>query len=63
MLRPMRRALLAILIGSGLCLGCEPSIPEGVFACASDDDCPPGWVCRESNDRCYTTADPPPDAG
>lgn len=36
-------------------LGCEAEIPEGVFACAADEDCPPELVCRTNVSRCYRT--------
>lgn len=62
----MSRARLALLVLLGaLALGCEPTIPEGRFACVADDDCPPGLVCRENLARCYRTATPDdaPDGG
>lgn len=34
--------------------GCSVQIPEGVFACQSDQDCPAEWRCR-SDHRCYKT--------
>jgi len=51
-------------LGTGLCLcllfslfidGCDVSIPEGVFACSNDEQCPEGFSC--SSDRfCGETA-------
>lgn len=57
MLPPMTRALLigALLV---LCVGCEPSIPEGVFECDVDEDCPPEQRCDLRLSRCFT-----PDGG
>ena len=38
-----------------LCLiACAPEIPEGHFACQSDDECPGGWSCW-SDGFCYST--------
>lgn len=34
-------------------LGC--AIPDGRFGCSDDSDCPSGFVCRESDDRCWRT--------
>ena len=40
--------------------GCSASIPEGVYACASETDCPADFVCSrgEDDDRdyCYRSA-------
>jgi hypothetical protein len=44
---------------------CEPTIPEGRFACESDEDCPDELVCRTRVRRCFSTqadAGPSPDA-
>ena len=51
---------------------CSVDIPEGVFSCDQDDDCPHRWRCRHDG-YCYRTADdvipmedastPGPDAG
>ncbi|MEC7523901.1 MAG: hypothetical protein VYE22_28730 [Myxococcota bacterium] len=42
--------------------GCEAEIPEGVFACSEDADCPPELVCRTNVSRCFRTR-APSDAG
>jgi len=45
---------------------CEPTIPEGRFACESDEDCPDELVCRTRVRRCFSTqadAGPSRDAG
>lgn len=54
----MRRVAVSLL----LCLlgACEPIVPQGRFACATDEDCPDEMVCRSSRGRCYATED---DAG
>jgi hypothetical protein len=47
-------------------LGCEPTVPEGRFACQSDADCPDEMVCRPQVRRCYRShadAGTPSDAG
>lgn len=38
-----------------LCLACEPVVPEGRFACTTDEDCPDEMVCRGNVSRCYST--------
>lgn len=49
----MRRAAVSLLV---FALGaCEPTVPEGRFACDTDDDCPDEMVCRPSRGRCYLT--------
>ena len=61
----LRRALLALPLLAALG-GCEAKIPEGRFACESDEDCPPGLVCRPERARCYETRsdpEPRPDGG
>jgi hypothetical protein len=34
---------------------CEPSLPEGRFACEADEDCPDELVCRTRVRRCFST--------
>ena len=53
MLAGMFARLLA-LAALALAAGCQPTIPEGRYACAVDEDCPPEFVCRASA-RCYRT--------
>ncbi len=50
----MLRLLLAALL-SLLALGCEPTVPEGRFACDTDEDCPDEMVCRLERHRCFVT--------
>jgi hypothetical protein len=38
-----------------LLAACTPTLPEGRFACASDEDCPEEMVCRAARGRCYFT--------
>ena len=45
-----------------LALGaCKADIPDGVYACDSDADCPSGFSCRSDDDdsklRCFASAD------
>ena len=50
-LNPRARAALRLwLCAFGALLGasCKAKLPDGVFVCASDDDCPSGFRCRES---------------
>jgi hypothetical protein len=46
-----RLAVCLLLLCAG---GCEAKIPEGVFTCASADQCPPGWICEQG--LCYSSA-------
>ncbi len=48
----MRAVAVALLL---LVLGCEPVVPEGRCACATDEDCPDEMVCRPERGRCYAT--------
>lgn len=59
----MRRTLALLALIAGLLGACEPSIPEGVFDCETDADCPPDLVCRDGPQRCYLTREPVPDGG
>ncbi len=64
----MRRLALSAFALSALSLGaCTPVVPEGRFACLTDDDCPDEMVCRAERGRCYATradaAAPEDDAG
>lgn len=34
-------------------VACTPIVPEGRFACLTDDDCPDEMVCRPERGRCY----------
>ncbi|MGE0784519.1 MAG: hypothetical protein AB7S26_02445 [Sandaracinaceae bacterium] len=54
--RIARSVLAAVLFGC--LLGCEPTVPEGKFACIVDTDCPPDMVCRVPPGRCYLTREP-----
>ncbi|MCZ7682752.1 MAG: hypothetical protein M5U28_29745 [Sandaracinaceae bacterium] len=52
----MRRLALSAFALSALALGaCTPVVPEGRFACLTDDDCPDEMVCRTERGRCYAT--------
>lgn len=55
MRNPLRTFWLVLALGS---LGCEAEIPEGVFGCEVDDDCPPELVCRTNVSRCFRTRSP-----
>lgn len=61
----MRRAAFSLLVFA--LSACEPVVPEGRFACETDDDCPDEMVCRPSRGRCFLTRSdsgpPPEDAG
>ncbi|MEZ4338278.1 MAG: hypothetical protein R3B82_16780 [Sandaracinaceae bacterium] len=48
----MTRALVVLAL-PWLLLACTPSIPDGVFECQRDEDCPPGLTCDVAIERCY----------
>ncbi len=51
----MRLLFISLL---GVCvLGCNVNIPNGVFGCFENEDCPSGFECW-SDSRCYDTPDP-----
>jgi hypothetical protein len=50
----MRRLSLALFFLL-LAVGCEATIPEGLYACETDEDCPEDLVCRVERNRCYHT--------
>lgn len=41
-----------LALSGALLAGCGPTLAEGVFACAVDDECPSDWFCR-ADGRCY----------
>ena len=42
-----------ILVG-----GCDVAIKNGLFACGQPSDCPSGYYCWGSDNRCYDTKEP-----
>lgn len=54
----MRAAVL--VFGLGILAACKADIPEGVFSCERDRDCPSGFFCRSEGDDdaryCYAGA-------
>src|SRR5687767_3222017 len=55
----LRAGISAIVIALGVA-GCTPVIPEGRAACATEADCPGGWICRDDGRglRCFSTPGP-----
>ena len=51
--RDTRLLWLGIALLSG---GCRANIPEGVFTCITDDDCPPSMLCAPETSRCFRRA-------
>ncbi|MBX3274096.1 MAG: hypothetical protein KF729_27770 [Sandaracinaceae bacterium] len=45
--------VLGLLTLFALTSACTPAIPDGRFACAADDDCPPGQRCALPRGRCH----------
>jgi hypothetical protein len=39
--------------------GCRATPPSGIFPCASDNDCPPHFVCEPSDGLCYSELQQP----
>ena len=52
--------LFAVLALSGC--GTSIDIPDGVFACVTETDCPEAFECR-ADGLCYTRTSPVPDGG
>ena len=50
-----RVALLLVLVAS---MGCDLSIKNGLFACGQPSDCPSGYFCWNSDNRCYDSKEP-----
>lgn len=50
-----RFALLAALLVLG---GCDLAIRNGLFACGQPSDCPSGYFCWSSDNRCYDSKEP-----
>ena len=46
-------ALASILLG-----GCPLAIPNGLFACGQPADCPSGFFCWNTDNRCYDAEEP-----
>ena len=38
--------------------GCEVALKNGLFACGQPSDCPSGYYCWASDNRCYDTKEP-----
>ena len=49
---------LYLALGVTLLGGCSFSIPNGVFSCVAESDCPTGHYCWNSDGRCYDTKEP-----
>jgi len=43
------KLLTAIWLGLGLLAACKADIPDAVFACNADSDCPSGFECRSED--------------
>ncbi len=57
-----RVAALVSFVFFALLAGCAAEIPEDVFSCDDDTDCPSGFVCRASGYCFKTRGDDPTDA-
>jgi hypothetical protein len=49
---------VCVAIGMAVFGGCSLNIPNGVYACVSETDCPSGYFCWNSDSRCYDTKEP-----
>lgn len=51
--RAIQRPLAAVF----LLVGCDPAVPQGVFQCSDDSQCPSSWVCEarapDPEARCF----------
>jgi hypothetical protein len=53
------------MVVAAAAIGCVPEIPEGTLPCDSDPECPRGWHCWPSDQRCHSDpsdARPPEEA-
>lgn len=49
-----------VILSFGLVLlgGCNVAIPNGIFGCGQQSDCPSGYFCWSSDSRCYDAEEP-----
>ena len=52
------RARYALLIALVALTGCDVALKNGLFACGQPSDCPSGYYCWGSDNRCYDTKEP-----
>jgi hypothetical protein len=57
-MRPRLPILVAALIGLAASTGCDLAIKNGVFACGQPADCPSGYFCWATDNRCYDAQEP-----
>ncbi len=50
--------LVALSLGLILLGGCNLAIPNGLFGCGQQSDCPSGYFCWSSDSRCYDAQEP-----
>lgn len=52
------RRLVVVWLGVVALAGCNVVIPNGLFGCGQASDCPNGYFCWSSDNRCYDAAEP-----
>jgi len=52
------RVRLVLLLAIIAVAGCDVAIKNGLFACGQASDCPSGYHCWASDNRCYDTKEP-----
>lgn len=52
------RTRLALMAAVAALVGCDVTIPNGLFACGQPSDCPTGYFCWSSDSRCYDSKEP-----
>ncbi len=50
--------LVVLSLGLILLCGCNLAIPNGLFGCGQQSDCPSGYFCWNSDSRCYDAQEP-----
>lgn len=50
--------LVALSLGLLFLGGCNLAIPNGLFGCGQQSDCPTGYSCWSSDSRCYDAEEP-----
>ncbi|KPK53521.1 MAG: hypothetical protein AMJ63_06215 [Myxococcales bacterium SG8_38_1] len=52
------RARAFLLVSLVALTGCDVAIKNGLFACGQPSDCPSGYFCWSSDNRCYDSKEP-----
>ncbi len=52
------RLRLSLMLALTFLAGCEVAVPNGLFGCGQQSDCPSGYYCWSSDSRCYDAPEP-----